>query len=195
MGWIRHALMAVGIAALLALSGCGATNASKEVAATTEDGPPDAAPDPGEDTNYPTQTNEACEVLTQEIAKSILGSVGEAAQPPPSTSTEDVKITSCVRANAAASLDSPRSVSLLMRVATSVTGARGNESVFVSGSLPSGAMEVPGYGQAAFWTPAFGQLNILENGNWYILASGPIDPREHTLAETKTLADAIIDRL
>ncbi|MET0997686.1 MAG: hypothetical protein ABWX73_03135 [Marmoricola sp.] len=195
MGWIRHALTAVGMTALLALTGCGGTNAPKEVAATTEETSAAVAQGSGGDTNYPTQTSEACDVLTPAIAKSVLGSVGEASQPPPATSNDDVRVTSCVRANAAASLDSPRSVSLLMRVAKSVSGARGNESVFAAGSLPDGAMEVLGYGQAAFWNPAFGQLNILKNGNWYILTSGPIDPRRHTLAETRILADALVDQL
>ena len=213
MGWIRHALIVLGVAALLTLTGCGGTAAPQEVAATNEDGADDAAgaPDAGagadenadrdatldaaKDTDYPTKTEPACQVLTQDIAKSILGSVGEESASPPVNSNDDVNVTSCVRANAASGSSAPRSVSLLMRVAASVTGAQDNESVFAAGSLPSGAQEVAGYGEAAFWNPAFGQLNILKDGNWYILAAGPIDPEKHTLEQTKTLADAIIDTL
>jgi hypothetical protein len=192
MGSIRHALAAVGVAALLTLHGCGGTATPKEVAPTSDDG--SSTSGTTTDTNYPTQKQQACEILTQRIAKSVLGSVGEGVAPPPETSNAEVSVTSCVRANAVAGLDQTRSVSLLMRVAKSVTGAQGNESVFQAGSLPSGAQEVTGYGDAAFWNPSFGQLNILEGGNWYILASGPIDPKKHTLAETKNLADAMIDR-
>jgi hypothetical protein len=192
---MRRATTVLGLTALLALTGCGATDAPEEVVASTVEDPLAASQDPGEDTSYPTQTDDACDVLSQRIAKTLLGSVGDAARPPPPTTDEDVTLTSCVRSNALADRDTPTSVSLLMRVARSVTGARGNESVFAPGALPSGALKVPGYGQAAFWNPAFGQLNILKNGNWYILASGPIDPRKHTLAQTRSLADAIIGRL
>ena len=52
-----------------------------------------------------------------------------------------------------------------------------------------------GYGEQAFWNPAFGQLSILNEGNWYILAAGPINTRQRTLADAKKLADAIKDRL
>ena len=195
MRWTRHALATGGLAALLALIGCGGTPKTEQVSAGREESSPEAALDAGAGTDYPTQAKKACDVLTRDVARSVLGSVGEEPPPAPATSTEDLTVTSCVHANPAASLKTPRSVSLLMRGATSVTGAKSNESVFVSGSLPSGAQEVTGYGQAAFWNPAFGQLNILKDGNWYILAAGPIDPGKHTLAETKTLADAIVDQL
>ncbi len=193
MGSIRHALTAAGIVMLLALGGCGGSAAPKEVAPTGDEGA--SASGTTGDTELPTQKKQACAVLTQEIAKSVLGSVGEETPPPPENSNDDVSVTSCVRANAVTGLDRPMSVSLLMRVAKSVTGAKANESVFQAGGLPSGAMEVSGYGDAAFWNPTFGQLNILKGGNWYIVSSGPIDPKKHTLEGTKPLADAIIGQL
>ena len=184
---IRPALVAVGLAALLALGGCGQT---KPTAAKTDSGSSSPA-----DTSYPTQTRKACDVLTAEIAKSLLGSVAAAAPPVPVADSDAVLVTTCVRANAVTGLDKTRSLSLLMRVAKSKVGATANESVFSSASLPTGAQNVSGYGDHAFWNPAYGQLNILKNGNWYILSSGLIDPRKHTLPDAEKLADKIIDKL
>jgi hypothetical protein len=190
MSSIRHALFATGLAALLALNGCGSADPTKEVAATSDDS--SAQKSSGD---YPTQKKSACEVLSVEVAKSLLGSVGDETAPVPDTGSADITVSTCVRANAVAGSDKAPSVSLLMRVAKSATGATSNEAVFAKGSLPSNAEVVDGYGEQAFWNPAYGQLNILKDGNWYILSSGPIDPTKHTLAETSELADAIIDQL
>jgi hypothetical protein len=189
---IRHVATGLGLAALLALSGCGAATETTDTAAKTDIGSSPAAqttPD------YPTQAKKACEVLTADIAKTLLGSVGDESAPAPDPGSAGVNVSSCVRANTVVGFDKTRSVSLLMRVATSQTGAESNESVFTTGSLPTGAQQVDGYGDKAFWNPAFGQLNIFENGNWYILSSGQIDPRTHTLADTLKLADALKSQL
>jgi hypothetical protein len=144
--------------------------------------------------NYPNQKKSACDILTTDIAKTLLDSVGDETAPVPDSSSADIAVSTCVRTSAVAGAKSD-SVSLLMRVAKTATGATSNESVFAEGALPSNAEPVRGYGEQAFWNPAFGQLNVLAKGNWYILSSGPIDPAKHTLADTSELADAILDRL
>jgi hypothetical protein len=188
---IRPALTAVCLAALLVPTGCG-NSTIKESAAKSDAGSSTSDQLPK---GYPNQLRTACEILSREVATSMLGSVGEDSPPVPDTSSADVKVSSCVRANAVATLDQARSVSLLMRIARTGTGAQTNASAFAPGSVPGGAQDVLGIGQQAFWNPALGQLNILDNGNWYIVSSGPIDPRKHTLTDSAKLAKAIVDKL
>ncbi|MEO7944005.1 MAG: hypothetical protein ABIR34_11435 [Marmoricola sp.] len=187
---IRHAALAGGLVALLALGGCGNNDVTKGAGAKKDTGSSSKA-----GATYPTQAKTACEVLTQEVAKSLLGGVSDESSPVRDTGNADVRVSTCVRTTPVADLHKAQSVSLLMRVAKSETGATSNEAVFGPGSLPKRGQDVSGYGEKAFWNPDLGQLNILNEGNWYVLASGPIDPKKHTLTETEKLADAILDRL
>ena len=198
MGSVQRAFAALGLAVLLAITGCGfgsGGGAPKNVA------DPAASQDisPSDERSYPTQTSEACDVLTARAAKKVLGSVGPASTPSPKNSSNDVGVTSCVRTNAlslsADADDQAESASLLVRVARTARGAHNNAAVFAPGSRPPGSQNVTGYGEKAYWNPTFGQLSILSGGNWYILAAGPINPRQRTLAEAKRLADAIKDKL
>jgi hypothetical protein len=193
MGSVQRSFATLGLAVLLAISGCGfgsEGDAPETVAGSNSQGA--SAP---ENRSYPTQTSRACDVLTAPAAKQVLGSLGPVSTPPPANSSRDVSVSSCVRTNALSSLDRAESASLLMRVARSARGAQSNAAVFATGSRPPGSQKVIGYGEQAFWNPAFGQLSILDEGNWYILAAGPINPRQRTLTDAKKLADAIKDKL
>lgn len=185
MGSVRRTATVVVLAGMLAVTGCGGDD---------EDGGSSASGE-GADRSYPTQEMSACEVLTAEVARAAIGKLAPENSPAPEAGSDEVTVSSCTRVNKADDVRDSRSASLLMRVAESDQGARSNEVVFDSSSLPQGAEEVSGYGEQAFWNPEFGQLNILEGGNWYILSVGPLDPEKHTLAETEKLADAIIDDL
>ncbi len=194
MGPVRRSFATLGLAALLAICGCGfgsgdETPKNVSGSTTTQD-----AGTPGT-RSYPTQTSKACDVLTARAAKEVLGTLGPVSTPPPANSTSDVRVSSCVRSNALTAEDRAESASLLMRVARTARGAQSNAAVFASGSRPRGSKNVTGYGEQAFWNPAFGQLSILNEGNWYILAAGPINTRQRTLADAKKLADAIKDKL
>jgi hypothetical protein len=184
---IRPAALAVGLAVLFALNGCGNNAVARQAAE-------DTAPT-GVQRTYPTQQKQACDILTEQIAKKLLGSVGDESAPVPATGSTTVQISSCVRASSLADLDDTGAVSLVIRVAQSSAGAQTNEDAFARTSMPKAGKVVDGYGEKAFWNPTVGQLNILKDGNWYVLAAGPIDPSRHTLAETVKLADAIVDDL
>ena len=186
MTGIRPAAMAVGLAVLFALSACGSHAVATQAA---EDTAPSAEP------TYPTQTKKACDILTQGIAEKLLGSVDDQSEPVPGRSSSAVQISSCVRASSLVDLDKSGAVSLVMRVARNSIGAQANREAFAPRARPRSGQEVEGYGEKAFWNRTLGQLNILHEGNWYVLAAGPIDPARHTLAATLKLADAVIDDL
>lgn len=190
MGSTRRGVAAIGLAALLALTACGGGNGGgteKDTSSKSDGG--------SEDRSYPTQTAKACDVVTEKVTKDLLGSVGPESPATPDVDSPDIRVSTCIRVNAASGVSTTRSVSLVMRVAESETGASSNEAVFASGARPAGAQEVSGYGEEAFWAPTMGQLNILNKGNWYILTSGPLDTTKSKLADTQKLADALADKL
>jgi hypothetical protein len=198
---MRHHAALLGLVALLSLTGCGGSDTSggasaPSVADQGDNAGGDTSVDAGGDagsTSYPTQSKKACDVLTDAVAKKVLGKAAPPTGPLPSNSNDSITVTTCSRTNDVDSISKAESATILFRVAKDETGAHSNELVFES--LPAGAEQVRGYGEKAFWNPTVGQLNILSNGNWYILSVGPINPRKHTLEETRSLADAIKDQL
>jgi hypothetical protein len=189
---LRHAPVLVALLALLSLAGCGSDGGSATGGGT---GPAVTSPEDDQQgsTSYPTQARKACDVLTEAIAQKLLGQVSPATTPSQGTSSDDISVSTCVRTSTDTSVAKSASATLLMRVARNATGAQGNRAVF--DAPPPGAHEVEGYGDKAFWNPAFGQLNILSDGNWYILTLGPIDQKLHTLEQTRKLADALKDSI
>lgn len=185
---IQPAVLAAGLAALLTLSGCGKSAAPEQAASNDTNSA-------AKTTSYPTQPKKACEILTQRIATSLLGGLTESAGPIRETGSASVRISSCVRTSSLNKIDKSGAVSLVVHVAQTSAGAQTNAEAFDPDALPRSAQEVLGYDEKAFWDPTLGQLNILHEGNWFILASGPIDPTKHTLAQTKKLAAAVADDL
>lgn len=132
---------------------------------------------------------DACSVLTPAVAQQLTGA-DATTTPVPETSTSSVSVTNCSYYSSSAKL----SVSLLSRSALDQAGADTNKGQFSTG-LPSGTQSVSGYGDAAYWSPTYGQFNILKHNNWYILSFGGTNPTTHTLDDGKKLADLIIDKL
>lgn len=146
---------------------------------------------------------DACDVLTDAAAKAVIGdgatkgdtSAGNA-------SSDDVSVSNCAynyksvtTGPALDQLKSNDSVGLLVRAAKTKTGADSNKAVFGS-QKPANVQDVSGYGDKAFFNPAYGQLNILKGGNWYILSHYKgVSGTSGTLEQAKQLADAIKSNL
>lgn len=142
---------------------------------------------------------DACEVLTDSVAKQILGENAQKGDTQSgNASSSDVSVSNCVytvkTVTTGSVLEQARSteaVGVLARAAKSQTGADSNKSQFAS-AKPSGVQDVSGYGDKAFWNPKFGQLNILKANNWYIVSHYKgLNATEGTLDQAKQLADAI----
>lgn len=121
----------------------------------------------------PLSTVTACDILTEDVAKSLLGddidkpdsSIGD-------VSSSDVSVTNCsyntkVTASSSTTMPKISAVSVLARVAKNQTGADSNKQQF--SSRPAGVEDVPGIGDASFYSPDFRQLNVLKGNNWYIV--------------------------
>ncbi len=139
-----------------------------------------------------TGDKKACDVLTADDATKVLGTTAQAGSTNSDEPTEgpDVVVSTCTYSDGSSAIGQSKTVSVLVRAAKSTDGAESNTSQF-GDQKPSGAQEVTGYGEAAFWNPAFGQLNVLKNGNWYILSNGSIKAADRTVDQAKQLADVI----
>ncbi len=117
----------------------------------------------------------ACDILTEDIAKSLLGDAIDHPDAALGTvSTTDIAISTCdyttkVVADEADSSGLPKSdgLSLMVRVAKTAAGAASNKQAF--NNPPPDAQMVKNFGDKAFYAPAFHQLNILKGGNWYVI--------------------------
>ncbi len=153
-----------------------------------------------------TETNvfsskKACDILTLEDAKKILGDNAELTELPGGggATSDDIEVSQCVYSqpggDTLASIKAQKQASILVRGAKTQDGADSNKEVFTGSLKPAGVQEVTGYGDGAFWNPQLGQFNILKNGNWYILTSGGSMPAEKTLDDAKTFASLLASKL
>lgn len=138
---------------------------------------------------------DACDVLTEAIASQVLGATPvKVTDIPNAISSAHLSGSQCAyyyqaAANGAAAAQR-QTVELLVQSAKDQSGADSNQTQFAA--LPSGSQWVPGYGAKAYWNPALGQLNILDNNNWYIVSHYSGSSRTSaTLDQAKVLADAV----
>jgi hypothetical protein len=139
----------------------------------------------------------ACSIFSLAVAKQLLGPNVKGGETPTTSSSKDLTVATCTYAQDAGSntpVSSTKSASLLIRVPKTQAGTTSNQNQF--GPLkPADAQIVSGYGDSAYWSTQFGQLNILKHDTWYILNYGPVTPSARTLDQTKQLADLIIDKM
>lgn len=107
----------------------------------------------------------ACKFLNMSVAQSVLGSdaVPDSSRSVNGTQTADIAVSTCVFVNAS------EVATLVLHTALTSLGASENAVAFGS-DRPSGVTGVSGYGQVAYWDPATGELNILDNNNWLALS-------------------------
>lgn len=142
--------------------------------------------------------NDACSLVSQADAEKLLGANIEKGDSAAATqSNEDIVVSTCTYSTKADTLTAAkdvRSIAVLTRSPKTETGARSNETPFGT-ARPTGAQDVSGYGDKAYWDPQVGQLNVLKNGTWAILNYGAGGSNTRTLEETKKLADIVVPRL
>ncbi|RTK95116.1 hypothetical protein EKI60_01525 [Candidatus Saccharibacteria bacterium] len=137
-----------------------------------------------------------CDVLTQQIADSLLGGASEQEYVPNSSANDTLSVSNCTYTlNTNTELPiSPakiKTAQLYVRAAKSVEGIASNKEQFDT-KRPAGAQVVTGYGQAAYWERTTGQLNILKNNNWYIITNGSSAIDTRRVEDATKLADQIV---
>jgi hypothetical protein len=142
----------------------------------------------------------ACEVLTEAVAKQLLGNLIAGGDATGSTSSDDIEVSNCnyvrkLADNAPISeLSTVESLGLLVRGAKTADGAASNEAQFTT-NKPAGVQDVSSYGDKAYWDASMGQLSVLKNHNWYIISYGKTKMTDRTLEHTKVFADLIVGKL
>ncbi len=106
---------------------------------------------------------DSCEILTQEIVDEALGSGAQkAAATTPTIYSDDLIVSNCIYSK------DTDGIGLLIRSAKTMSGASDNKSRF-NDQKPDNVETVDNLGDAAYYEPSIGQLNILAGNNWYIL--------------------------
>ncbi len=146
---------------------------------------------------------DACDVLTEAAAKQVIGDGAVKGDTSAGNISSDaVSVSNCVytykSVTTGPALDQARStdaIGVLVRAAKSKVGADSNVAQFGS-AKPATDEDVSGYGDAAFWNPALGQLSILKGNNWYIINHYTgLNATKGTLDQAKQLAEAIKSNL
>lgn len=146
-------------------------------------------------------TKQACELFTLDDAKKVLGDTAVKSEDAGTggASSDDIEVSQCFYQLPAGaditSITNQKQASLLVRSAKTQTGADSNKDYFNGSTKPENVQDVAEYGDAAFWSPDYGQLNILKGNQWYILQVGPAALSGRTQADAKKLADVIISKL
>lgn len=139
-------------------------------------------------------TVKACDAFTLNHAKQVLGDSAVEGSNTPDTSSSDITVSSCTYTTSGTAVKDIRIATLLARSAKTKAGADSNTAIFGS-ARPVGVQEVSGYGDAAFFDPKLGQLNILKEYNWYIMSVSGTNPANATVSDARKLADVVVPHL
>lgn len=149
--------------------------------------------------NSETKTNpvianyvKACDLLTLDEAKSILGNEAAQGSKDEPVQGEDVVVSNCVYTNNAVQVENIRIATVMVRTGISDAGKESNIATF-KGGTPSDTQPVVGIGEAAYYTPQAGQLSILKDGNWISVVLSGTDPTKASLEDAKILAQKVLN--
>lgn len=143
---------------------------------------------------------EACKLFTAADAKKVLGETAKANNVtlPDNNQNKDVTGSTCnysTEAKTPADIPNVRSATIMMRIPLTDAGKKDNNSQFKTLKPVDEATNVTGYGESAFWNPAFGQLNILVNDTWLMISNGSGAPNNRSLDDAKKVADIVVPKL
>lgn len=142
-------------------------------------------------TTLPTASVKASDILTSDVAKSILGdNIDNPAGSTATVSTNGINESTSIYTTkidpSAKDVTKGSGLQVYARIATTQDGADTNKQAF--NSQPSGTQAVSGIGDKAFYNPSFNQLNVLKGGDWYIVTYYKDVITNSTLDSDKELA-------
>lgn len=143
----------------------------------------------------------ACDIFTEEIAKKVLGASATKTELPSGAqvSNEDISVTNCLYDNGSDDVKRLITANVLVRGAKNrpayATNQFGYEDTKKSATNGQSTVEINGIGDAAWFNPALGQINIFVNDGkyWIIAQAGGGVKGERALGEK--LARAIVENL
>jgi hypothetical protein len=135
----------------------------------------------------------ACNTLNPLLVAQLFnGNVAATKDKDTKGNSNDIQVTSCSYIT-----DNPASkgvtATMKLRSPQTTAGVAQNKKDFESAAKQKDIVQ--GYGDMAFWDPSTGELNILKRNIWYTVSFGSSTLSDHSLDQTKKLADAIKDNL
>jgi hypothetical protein len=136
----------------------------------------------------------ACELLTLDEAKSLLGSNASESGNTNAVTSGDISVDTCSYINNARAASDIRIVTILARSALTDVGLESNLGAFDSGGTahPTDAKAISGYGDKAYWDPRTKQLAILQGNTWLSIVYGGTNPAKNTLDDAKRVAELVV---
>ena len=139
------------------------------------------------------QPDVACDLLTEQKAKEMLGDQVLHQNPANPTLQADVATSKCAYTDANPEQDQMKIAALAVRSAVNDKGSEKNRAEFAAAKSARGVEAVKNVGESAFFNPELGQLNILKGRNWIITSYGTGSaPQTNTLEDARELAQKII---
>lgn len=135
----------------------------------------------------------ACDLLTKDEAKEMLGEQVLDHTPASPTLSQDVATSKCSYTDSNPEQNQMKVAAIAVRSAVNDQGTEKNKREFAAAKLNQGMQPVNNLGESAFFNPELGQLNILKGRNWIILSYGVgTDPKSNTLEEAIELAQKVV---
>jgi hypothetical protein len=148
----------------------------------------------------PYKTVNSCQAFTLADAKKILGDTAKKSSGTSlNASSKDTAVSTCIYGQDSSTVpinkaQNLKTATLLSRSPKTAIGKQSNLDQFGK-SKPAGVQDVSGIGEKAFWSPTYGQLNVLKDNVWVIISTGSSAPSTHSLDDAKKMAGLIVPNL
>ena len=138
---------------------------------------------------------DACSLVTLDDAKSQLGEAAKQGNTSAGkASSDDVVESNCVYYVTSTTTSAFRTVSVLSRTAKTKDGAEKNRNQFRD-LKPPGVVDVADLGDAAFWNPETGEMNVLKGDNWYKITVGSTKISDRKQSDAHAFVTSIQSKL
>lgn len=141
------------------------------------------------------QPTQACDLLTSNKAKDLLGDKTIRSNEKPSVLTGDTAVSSCGYTDGNPDTENMTVAALIVRSGINDKGVDQNKNEFNAGRPKTNVQTVGGIGDEAYFNQALGQLNILNGREWIILSYGVGSaPTANTMDDVVKLAYTVIEQ-
>lgn len=141
------------------------------------------------------QPAKACDMITMDEAKALLGvkTLNSVNEKP--TIEKDTAISRCGYTDGNEMQGQMKVAAVIVRSGVNDKGVEQNKTQFMAGKPKDQGIEtVEGVGDAAYYNAKIGQLNVLNGRDWLILSYGlGSDPLSNTLDDAKKLAQVVLE--
>ena len=135
----------------------------------------------------------ACDLLTKEEAKEMLGQNVIAGTPKNPTLSRDIATSKCSYTDMNTDAQAMLVAAIAVQSGVNDKGVARVKATFAASKSGKNVELVNGLGDSAYFNPQLGQLNILDGKNWIILSYGTgQSPQNNTLDNAVTLAQKVL---